>query len=270
MALARIISRSQRAAQSLAMDLLARGYAVEIISPDASPATRADLVVRVVADGADQVNGALPAQDHWIDFDAEQAPADVAGPAAEYWWPSEAIAPTQQSAAELNDSARLIAPQVTEELLERDITMRNAAILSEDRSGTWLLRASIGFAAIAVLVMFGLALVGDRAASNHRTSSAGPVAANMNAKEQAGVRTQTSQLSGAETATDVTANPVVVKTSVDHQKTLNAATPRRQTRARDEEGIIAPDTVTRFDRRQETKAASPTTSPAIKYYSDLN
>lgn len=260
MALARIISRSHRAAQSLAMDLLSRGYAVEIVSPEASPASRADLVVRVEPDRVDQANGAVPGQDHWIDFDAEQTPADVAAPGAESWWPSETIAPAREGSAELNDSARLISPPATEPPSKRDVAVRNTAITSEDRSGTWLLRASIGFAAIAVLVMFGLALAGGRAASRNQTSTV---------REPAGVPAQTSNLTSAETLADLPVDAAeAVKTSAVQQKTAKAATPRRPARSRDEEGIIAPDTFTHFDRRKETRAAPP--SPAIKHYSDLD
>ena len=47
MALARIITHSQVCSQELALDLLARGYAVEIISPDSIPNDIADLELRV-------------------------------------------------------------------------------------------------------------------------------------------------------------------------------------------------------------------------------
>ena len=47
MALARIITRSHACSQQLALDLLARGYAVEIVSPDAIPDDLADLELRV-------------------------------------------------------------------------------------------------------------------------------------------------------------------------------------------------------------------------------
>jgi len=53
MALARIITRSHQYAQQLALDLLARGYAVEVISPDAIPKGPADLELRVEPSGAD-------------------------------------------------------------------------------------------------------------------------------------------------------------------------------------------------------------------------
>jgi hypothetical protein len=47
MALARIITHSQACSRELALDLLARGYAVEIISPDSIPNDIADLELRV-------------------------------------------------------------------------------------------------------------------------------------------------------------------------------------------------------------------------------
>ncbi len=53
MALARIITRSHQYAQQLALDLLARGYAVEVVSPEAIPANPADLELRVEAAGTE-------------------------------------------------------------------------------------------------------------------------------------------------------------------------------------------------------------------------
>ena len=47
MALARIITRSHTCSRELALDLLARGYAVEIVSPDEIPENLADLELRV-------------------------------------------------------------------------------------------------------------------------------------------------------------------------------------------------------------------------------
>ena len=47
MALARIITRSEECARELSQDLLARGYAVEVFSPDELPGHRADLELRV-------------------------------------------------------------------------------------------------------------------------------------------------------------------------------------------------------------------------------
>lgn len=55
MALARIITRSQACSRELALDLLARGYAVEIVSPDRIPDNLADLELRVDAGPGDQL-----------------------------------------------------------------------------------------------------------------------------------------------------------------------------------------------------------------------
>jgi hypothetical protein len=55
MALARIITRSQACSRELAMDLLSRGYAVEIVSPDAIPDNLADLELRVEEDPGNQL-----------------------------------------------------------------------------------------------------------------------------------------------------------------------------------------------------------------------
>jgi hypothetical protein len=55
MALARIITRSHAYARELTLDLLARGYAVEIVSPDKIPDNFADLELRVDASPGDQL-----------------------------------------------------------------------------------------------------------------------------------------------------------------------------------------------------------------------
>jgi hypothetical protein len=55
MALARIITRSQACSRELALDLLARGYAVEIVSPDKVPDNIADLELRVDNGPRDQL-----------------------------------------------------------------------------------------------------------------------------------------------------------------------------------------------------------------------
>jgi hypothetical protein len=55
MALARIITRSQACSRELALDLLSRGYAVEIVSPDAVPDNLADLELRVEEDPGNQL-----------------------------------------------------------------------------------------------------------------------------------------------------------------------------------------------------------------------
>ncbi len=61
MALARIISRSHQCSRELALDLLARGYAVEIVSPDAIPDNLADLELRVEADVANELTATVEA-----------------------------------------------------------------------------------------------------------------------------------------------------------------------------------------------------------------
>src|SRR6202140_2461812 len=55
MALARIITRSQPCSRHLALDLIARGYAVEIVSPDSIPDNLADLELRVEEDPGNQL-----------------------------------------------------------------------------------------------------------------------------------------------------------------------------------------------------------------------
>lgn len=61
MALARIITRSQACSRELARELLARGYAVEIVSPEKIPDNFADLELRVDAGPGDQLIASVEA-----------------------------------------------------------------------------------------------------------------------------------------------------------------------------------------------------------------
>jgi hypothetical protein len=63
MALARIITRSQACSRELAIDLLARGYAVEIVSPDSIPDNIADLELRVDTVLGNQLVASVEAHD---------------------------------------------------------------------------------------------------------------------------------------------------------------------------------------------------------------
>jgi hypothetical protein len=63
MALARIITRSHPCSRELALDLLARGYAVEIVSPDSIPDNIADLELRVDTGPGDQLIASVEARD---------------------------------------------------------------------------------------------------------------------------------------------------------------------------------------------------------------
>ncbi len=63
MALARIITRSHQCARELALDLLARGYAVEVVSPDKIPDNIADLELRVDAGPGNQLIASVEAHD---------------------------------------------------------------------------------------------------------------------------------------------------------------------------------------------------------------
>ena len=63
MALARIITRSQACSRELAMDLLARGYAVEVVSPDQIPDNFADLELRVDAGPDNQLIASVATHD---------------------------------------------------------------------------------------------------------------------------------------------------------------------------------------------------------------
>jgi hypothetical protein len=63
MALARIITRSQACSRQLALDLLARGYLVEIVSPDKIPDNIADLELRVDTGPGDRLTATVEAHD---------------------------------------------------------------------------------------------------------------------------------------------------------------------------------------------------------------
>jgi hypothetical protein len=63
MALARIISRSPQCSRELALDLLTRGYTVEIVSPDAIPDNFADLELRVEADASNDLTANVAVHD---------------------------------------------------------------------------------------------------------------------------------------------------------------------------------------------------------------
>jgi hypothetical protein len=63
MALARIITRSHECSRQLALDLLARGYAVEIVSPDKIPDNLADLELRVDTDPGNQLVASVESHD---------------------------------------------------------------------------------------------------------------------------------------------------------------------------------------------------------------
>ncbi len=62
MPLARIITRSQICSRELAMDLFARGYTVEIVSPDALPNDLADLELRVEEDPGNRLVATVQAR----------------------------------------------------------------------------------------------------------------------------------------------------------------------------------------------------------------
>jgi hypothetical protein len=63
MPLARIISRTPQCWQALAVDLLGRGYAVEIVSPDDIPDNFADLELRVDTDALNGLTASITARD---------------------------------------------------------------------------------------------------------------------------------------------------------------------------------------------------------------
>ncbi len=63
MPLARIITRSQGCSRELALDLLARGYAVEIVPPDKVPDNFADLELRIDVGRGDQLIANVEAHD---------------------------------------------------------------------------------------------------------------------------------------------------------------------------------------------------------------
>src|SRR6202162_1620606 len=139
MALARIITRSHLCSRELALDLIARGYAVEIVSPDSIPDNLADLELRVEEDPGNQLvasveahNGertgslefvhylkapmpgstrspppephkAVPFPEPPVSFNAEQSDEDVELPADAPQQASTAVSPT----AKILDDSKL-------------------------------------------------------------------------------------------------------------------------------------------------------------------
>ena len=76
MALARIISHSHQYSRELALDLLARGYTVEIVSPDKVSDNAADLELRLEPGGANEPTANIAVRDgtHWKSLDSGKAP----------------------------------------------------------------------------------------------------------------------------------------------------------------------------------------------------
>lgn len=145
MSLARIISRSHQCSRELALDLLARGYAVEIVSPDAIPDNFADLELRVEADASNELTATVevregahatsldfihhlkasmgdfvrrppetsqtayfPAQP--VSFNAEQGVTEDVELPSENWRPPEAACPSLEVPPHSEESACLITP----------------------------------------------------------------------------------------------------------------------------------------------------------------
>jgi hypothetical protein len=202
MALARIISRSHQCSRELALDLLARGYAVEIVSPDAIPDNLADLELRVEADAANELTATVEARDGThaasldfvhhlkapmrdfvrrppetseaayflaqpVSFNTEQGVAyDVELP-SENWRAPEPARPKLEILPAPEESARLVAlpeqlPPLTKEPAKHvrrgvSITIHRSNTKSEQnrmtRSGGWLWRAVMTFAAVIVVAL---------------------------------------------------------------------------------------------------------------------
>ncbi len=140
MALARIITRSHECSRVLAVDLLARGYAVEILTPDEVPNDFADLELRVEADPSGELSASVEAHNgshtasldfvhhlktpiepfvrrppesvptlfpvQSVDFNAEPTPTEEATPAAESPDPVPSASPTPQVAGDCVEGAR--------------------------------------------------------------------------------------------------------------------------------------------------------------------
>jgi len=198
MAFARIITRSHQYAEKLALDLLARGYAVEIVSPDAIPESPADLELRVEAgEPSGQLNTDIrqakaseyvqrlkpmmadllrkwpvsknhPGQDSSAEFgfDAEpEPPSDIEIPSTHFRNEGAEI-PPEVKGVEFHESARIVpAPAASKaELSAFSITGEPISWAESDtekpfRSDVWFWRAAVGFAGVAVIILvFGMAL----------------------------------------------------------------------------------------------------------------
>jgi hypothetical protein len=126
MALARIITRSHAYARELTLDLLARGYAVEIVSPDKIPDNLADLELRVDARPGDQLIASVVIRrspepreathfpEEPVSFHAEPGIEDVELPAALSQRAPEtlsvAAAPLREPEFDAEEGARRISP----------------------------------------------------------------------------------------------------------------------------------------------------------------
>jgi len=179
MALARIITRSQACSRELALDLLARGYAVEIVSPDAIPDNLADLELQVDTAPGDrsianagahdgegsaaleflhhlkapmrdfirrppQPRAALHFSEVPVSFDAEPSIEDLQSPAEVPQLATRVVSP----AAEI-----LVDAKLDPKLEPKEGARPAVPLVTRDRAAGWRWRAALTFAIVLLLAL---------------------------------------------------------------------------------------------------------------------
>jgi hypothetical protein len=179
MALARIITRSEECARELSQDLLARGYAVEVVSPDEIPGHTADLELRVETGDGKKLTANVKVQhgEHSASLDfVHHLKPTVAEVSRPEWQQALKVQSTNPSApftiaAHAKEESKLpanapalaktpdrIAPQVVAEIplrpvLDTEVASKTTPHPRIHRSEGWLWRASLGFAAMVLLAL---------------------------------------------------------------------------------------------------------------------
>ncbi len=266
MALARIISQSFDGSRELALDLLARGYAVEVVSPDKVPDRVADLELRVEPGGRDNVLANIASR--------EGAPAN----SFNLLRPSNS--PTGRRALEATAAARSSGRPV-----KSDATPSLLA-------GGWFLRAAAGFTAVIVLAgAFAMGvrrsnagtlvqnagfdlqnIVAGSATSAYPAPEPQPAATLADQGKRTGALQDlverasqavspkpelsqgTFRIDGSHGTADGVRVPAAI---IEHEKSpaqVAMQSPEQKRRRIPAEELLAPDTVTYFDRAMTAKA----------------
>jgi len=275
MALARIITRSQACSRELAAGLLARGYAVEIVSPDAIPDDIADLELRVDTAAGDQSIASAGGRDGEGSATLEFL-RHLQAPMADF------IRRPPQPRATLHFSEVAVSfaaePSIEDLRMPAEALQLARRIVSpaEDRAAGWRWRAALTF---AILVLLALVL----AFGLRRTSKAaapGAVLVEKVASAPSDVDLLRAAGSGKGLGEDPRQMPVVAVSPTaikpegnsDHAPTespvanagavaASAATASATTATNGasishrRDDLIAPDTVTYFDKRLDPTAS---------------
>ena len=307
MAFARIITRSHQYAQQLALDLLARGYTVEIVSPDAIPNTPADLELRVEA-AAPEAQGQIseihegkqarsseylqklkpmmadllrkwPAgkkSEGENDGDAFSFNAEPDG-ADEMELPPVQLERRSEPAPPEFESTALISPPAAKKSESAFSLTGEPLMWSESeterggRSEVWFWRAAVGFAGAALLILvLGIALRRSPAAPAQAVSTEPTQTSSAKAQPA----TETVLPPNASLAT-LSPRSAVIAPSARPTTALIKAKPspaiRRIKIPQAEEVVDGDTTITYFNAKAAVPAKPAAKQGAgIKHYSDLN